>query len=297
MLRTMLIVSAVAAVAGIPTSGHAGQAEAERRASPRLIAETGWLTAGETAQIAVTFRIDPRWHLYSPTQNETGGPPTFEFTLPEGFSLGEPIWPAPQRHVMDYGEVKILDHIYEEELTVIFPLQVPDDAKAGSTAAISAKLDWVVCSDTCVFESDQVSLTLPIAAGGDDPGWSPAPAADVSSFKRARMRHAKPLPKQSSPVTVTVKSDEVVFTAAGAEFMAFYPAATGLPLADLADSGEAKGGTLTIPIGSAAPGAASGAAGADATRVRGILETRTTPKGRGRFWQIDEPSDTLEKGR
>ncbi len=304
MNRLNLIATVVAVAATLlAATADAQQTDGSRKAQPRMLADTGRFVPGTTAHLAVTFKIAPKWHLYSPTQNETGGPPTFEFTLPEGYELGEAQWPAPHRYVLDYGDLKILDHIYEHELTVIFPLHVPADAEPGSTARLSAQVSWVICSDTCIFESDRITLNVPVLAGEEDRAWSAIAEEDEAVFDRARQRHAEPLPKENPPVTVTVADDQVVFELVDAPdedegkdegtFVAFYPAEDGLPLQDLAETGETRGKALKIPIGSARPGAASSDAEDAFTRVRGILEVRTNPDEPGRFWQIDEPSGTL----
>ncbi len=109
--------------------------------SVRLIAEKDAFTPGTSTTIAAVFDLDKGWHTYADSVNDSGGPLLINWALPDGFEIGEAIWPAGHRHVQAGG---VLDHTFDDRLVVLFPVSVDDDAEIGSDAVISASMEWLV---------------------------------------------------------------------------------------------------------------------------------------------------------
>ena len=64
-------------------------------------------------------------------------------------------------------------------------LQVPPALPPGATQTLKAQVDWLVCKETCIPESVELALTLPVAAAaGADPTW----AAPIAATRRALPR-------------------------------------------------------------------------------------------------------------
>ncbi|MEO1511318.1 MAG: protein-disulfide reductase DsbD domain-containing protein, partial [Planctomycetota bacterium] len=116
-------------------------------AVPMLISEFRSLTPGGANAIAVSFDLEPGWHVYWPGQNTTGFPVDIILSLPEGISAGEEIWPTPERYELPGG---ILDHTFEDQVTVIIPIEVDERVESGRRVTIEAELDWLVCKDACL---------------------------------------------------------------------------------------------------------------------------------------------------
>lgn len=118
------------------------------------------LIPGQTTEIVAQFRLDPHWHVYWKNAGDSGLPPKIEWTLPEGFSLGEKRWPTPMRIVtepfMTYG--------YENVVNFIMPLNVPKTLALNQEYTISAKVSWLACKTECVPGKATLVLTLPSAS-------------------------------------------------------------------------------------------------------------------------------------
>lgn len=254
-LATVLGLSGVANAADVPRSRSIG----EKHARPSLICETTSLIAGQTAWLGVHFDIDEGWHVYWNGQNDTGFPIGVELSLPKGFTAGPTHWPAPMRHVAP-GD--ILDHIYEDSVTLAIPIFVPADAKGN--AEFTAKLSWLVCREACVAEDAVVSITLPVKPAAEGASLTPTPSASAAEFKKARARWPQPM-NAASRVSLQWTDDKVVLSAPGAAQMAFFPELDCTAIDNLVKSGAAKADRLELKLQPEDEGL---------PRLRGVLEVR-----------------------
>jgi len=224
---TGVVVMATASLA----AAQPGDEEREH-ARPRLVSESLALVAGKTNSIAVTFELDPHWHLYWKGQNDTGFAPKLDITTAPAMSVGEVQWPAPRRNVLPGS---MLDHIYEGRLTLIVPVEVPKEA-TGS-AAISVHCEWMVCMEACMPGSTDLTLSVPI--GGPDAG---KPGPDAALFPAAREPAPKPLPKENQAVSIDFRDGVFVIKSSTNKNLAFYPAEDSVKLTDaIADAVTDKG--------------------------------------------------------
>lgn len=211
----------------------------ERQAQPTLIAEHTAVTPGGTVRVAVDFAINPGWHLYWPGRNDTGFEPQVEWELPDGWTVGDLHWPAPIRYVSP-GD--ILDHIYEDHLTLIAELTAP--TAAAGTAEIAAELSWLVCKDVCIPEDARVSLTLPVSQ-------SSRPTAHAPAFAAAQARW--PTPADPSVLAYGWNDTTLTLSTRGGTRVEFYPHADTpdilAPISSLASDGSALRITFTRDFG------------------------------------------------
>jgi len=132
---------------------------------------------GETFYLGVKIRISPGWFYYSPRPgvSELFTPiPARLSVRAEGLEVGEPLWPATERHEVDLGEATIVNNVYQGEVVLYVPLTVPPDARDGPrTIALLAA--GQICSDEefkClnVRAEAQAGVTVgPTAAA--NPAW------------------------------------------------------------------------------------------------------------------------------
>jgi thiol:disulfide interchange protein DsbD len=240
-MRTGWWLTGVMAVAAAATTAAAQPGEMEHaHARPRLVSEVAALEPGKTGSIAVTFEIDPHWHLYWKGQNDSGFAPRIEVTTSPALHVGEPRWPAPRRNILPGN---ILDHIYENRVTLIIPVEVPADATGAAT--FRASCEWLVCMESCVPGSADLTLTVPI--GGPEAG-TPGPEAPL--FAAARARTPVPLPATDPPVRVEFRDGVFIITstAAATRRMAFYPAEDGVKLSDAIADGATDTGALHLHL-------------------------------------------------
>ncbi len=149
----------------------------ERRAEVSIIAERSGVAPGETILAALKLEMEPGWHVYWRNPGDAGLPPELiiDESSPIGVdNVGEFLWPLPKLLPVTPGQ--IMDYGYDGEVVLPFRLTVPDSA--NGTIRLDAVADYLICSDICVPESAQVSLSLDangpaenLAAGAEIANW------------------------------------------------------------------------------------------------------------------------------
>ena len=135
-----------------------------------LIVRESALVPGTTALAGLRMKIAPHWHTYWQNPGDSGAPATIAWKLPAGIEAGPIQWPAPVRipvpPLMSYG--------YEGEIVLPVELAVPRKLAAGSAVTLSARADWLVCSDVCLPRGADLEVTMPVqaAAAAQNPKWS-----------------------------------------------------------------------------------------------------------------------------
>ncbi|HYC05971.1 MAG TPA: protein-disulfide reductase DsbD domain-containing protein [Azospirillaceae bacterium] len=227
--------------------------EAELSAEPAAVAP------GQPFWVALTHRIRPGWHTYWINPGDSGLPTTIEWTLPQGWTAGPIVWPAPERHpvgpLMNFG--------YHGEVHLLVQVTPAANAPAGGTAPLRAKADWLVCEEICIPESAELALDVPVAASPAVPT-----AAMAKRFADARAALPTPSPFTASLVPGT-DAHRLKVAVSGIEGGAlrdafFYPEQDSLmeAAAPQALTVDAEGLTLAIKPGFKPP----------AAPVRGVLE-------------------------
>lgn len=144
----------------------------------RLISESDGLVPGKAGVIGLTFDIAPGWHLYWHNPGDSGLPISWELDAPKALSVGEAMWPAPDRSI-SAGE--ILDYTYSDRVTILLPVELAPDHPVGGDLRIRAKVSWLVCREGCVPGGAEVELTIPVAAQS-------AAGQEAGRFSEARKR-------------------------------------------------------------------------------------------------------------
>jgi DsbC/DsbD-like thiol-disulfide interchange protein len=85
-------------------------------------------------------------------------PPSVEWTLPEGVTVGPLQFPIPRR--IDAGG-GLVSFGYEDELVLL--AKVTTDASVKGPIQIKGKLNWLVCKSVCVAESAEASASVQVA--------------------------------------------------------------------------------------------------------------------------------------
>lgn len=240
---------------------------AQKRVSARLVTGQTPLIAGTIAEIGIHLTIQSGWHIYWDGQNDTGLPVTYTARFPEGFEPLPILWPAPDRHA---GEGEILDHIYENQVTLIVPVRIPASA-AGSTATLAMDLSWLVCKNVCLPEEAAVELKLPVAAAGA----SQAPTAEAALIAKTHARLPRPMPTDPSVASVRWDGGTLTLTGRAGQRIEFYPGAGSAPVKDLIKSGAGRDGRLTLRFESPPP------------RIVGVLAVWPGGDAAPEFYQVD----------
>ncbi len=206
----------------------------------RLVLEETALTPGKDGHVGVVFDIAKGWHLYWRNAGDSGLPPKVAFKLPPGVTVGTAQWPAPTRHVAP-GE--LVDYVIEDRLVLIYPVSASEGVAVGKKVAISADVDWLVCSDRCVPGRATVKAELAVAS-------SSVASGDGDLFAQARKRH--PETGDSGPVgalyDVHWQGLDLVIGARNASRLTFFPYENKESVypKDMYSRGVAKSNTLRL---------------------------------------------------
>ena len=138
-----------------------------------LAPESTAAVPGGTTYVAIHQKIAPGWHTYWRNPGDSGQATEAEWTLPQGWKAGGIVWPTPHRFVTG----PLMNYVYSDEVYLPVPIEVPANAKPGSTIDVTAVAHFLVCSDICIPEDATLKLSLPVAASADpDPKFG-APIA------------------------------------------------------------------------------------------------------------------------
>jgi DsbC/DsbD-like thiol-disulfide interchange protein len=193
-----LIAGALLAVASVAATGNVASAQADAQAGPqqaphvaaRLIAETLKVVPGQPLHLELAQDIDPGWHTYWSNPGDSGLQTAIDWSLPQGFKAGSIVWPAPERFAVG----PVVDCGYRHDILLPLTVETPADLPPGGDIVLSAHASWLVCSDTCIPEEAELSLSIPVGTASEpDPRW-----ADSFASSRARTPVPNPFPVELS---------------------------------------------------------------------------------------------------
>jgi thiol:disulfide interchange protein len=147
------------------------------KVSAKLIAENDGIAPGQTIWVALRQEITPGWHTYWRNPGDTGLATSLIWTLPAGFTASELKFPTPHRQRI--GD--LVNFGYEDSVMLLAQITAPVDLAIGSDTELKAKANWLVCQDTCIPESAELTLELPAKE-------TPTPGPWASAFISAKAK-------------------------------------------------------------------------------------------------------------
>ncbi|WP_394728560.1 protein-disulfide reductase DsbD family protein [Altererythrobacter sp. GH1-8] len=190
--RLAAIVLVLLALVAAPQLRAQDIPDAPRYGDDRIAAELladGVPVAGTQWMLALHFvPSGPEWHGYWSNPGDAGQGMTLQLNLPEGWSMGEPLYPVPQRLVQQAGDIRLMNHIYKGAYTVLVPIAVPEDAPVFAVAPqIAGFAEYLACTDIICVPQDAALQTDPrSSASGDFARWR----AEVAPLLDAKARFA-----------------------------------------------------------------------------------------------------------
>ncbi|RZJ43682.1 MAG: thiol:disulfide interchange protein, partial [Brevundimonas sp.] len=140
---------------------QAGPQRSER-IEAELVSMSRWAAPGGTAVVAIRQDIRPGWHTYWRNPGDSGGATTLKWTLPQGVRAGEIVWPLPERQRLQ----GLVNYGYEDVVYLPVPLEIPANARPGTSLPLTVKALFLVCSaEMCVPDDLTLTLDLPIREG------------------------------------------------------------------------------------------------------------------------------------
>lgn len=172
------------AVAGLAASPARAEPFRSERVQLDLVAQDGAAVPGRETVVALHVRLSPGWHTYWRNSGDAGLPPVFAWTLPQGWSAGETVWPAPGR--MPEGGGTLMTYGWEGEVWLPVRLKVPAGARPGQSVEVGARVTILVCADICVPEAASLTTSLLVSEAAT-PNGAPgqAVARTVAQAPRA----------------------------------------------------------------------------------------------------------------
>jgi thiol:disulfide interchange protein DsbD len=156
----------------------AGFAFGAKPVEASLVAERTALVPGQTTTVALRLVHAAGWHTYWKNPGAAGLLTTLEWTLPLGYVAREIRWPAPE--ITDTGG--LITYGYGGEQLLLVDIAVPADAAPGTSVTLRAKVEWLMCKESCMPGEAQLALALPVAAEAvPDVQW----AAKIAAAREA----------------------------------------------------------------------------------------------------------------
>lgn len=151
-------------------SGATAQALTDEAATEqvraRLVASVDAVYPGAKITLGVNQRIIPHWHTYWLNPGDSGLATAIQWRLPTGASASDIQWPTPSRITLG----SITNFGYSDEVTLLSAIKVPEDAVPGGAFPIAAKVEWLVCEETCIPQEVELELILPVVADATQAG-------------------------------------------------------------------------------------------------------------------------------
>ena len=132
----------------------------------QLIASVVAVQPGTEIYLGVNQKIIPHWHTYWINPGDSGTPTTIEWTLPEGASASDIIWPAPSRFSMG----SVTNYAYENNVTLLTKVKIPEGIQLGEQFTAQALVNWLVCEEECIPQTVELALSLPVVAVSESVG-------------------------------------------------------------------------------------------------------------------------------
>ncbi len=166
-------------------SALTGNTVASDNVKARLVSEVSAVAPGQVFWVALEFDIRDGWHTYWRNPGDSGQATQLTWQLPAGFTASDIVWTTPHlfevKPLVNYGYAKHAVHLVQ--------LTAPKDLKTGAPVALAAKASWLVCSDVCIPEDANLTLSIP---GSATPGAADPAAAALFSNARAELPSVQP---------------------------------------------------------------------------------------------------------
>jgi thiol:disulfide interchange protein DsbD len=137
---------------------------------------------GETIWAAVEMRMAPRWHTYWSNAGESGDATKIQWTLPQGVTAADILWPVPEKYV----SAGLTTFVYHNKAVLLIPISTTAKAPSGSVE-LKANVNWLECEELCVPGKGEVAAKLII-------GNESKPSKDAALIEAAKKKLPQPKP-------------------------------------------------------------------------------------------------------
>lgn len=124
-----------------------------------LVAHDASIQPGQPFWVALKIDHDAHWHTYWINAG-TGYPTTIDWKLPEGFTAGPIVWPAPEAVKDSHGTTT--GNGYEGRVFLFTEITPPATLAPGTNVTLTATAEWLMCKDSCMPGEATLTLTRPV---------------------------------------------------------------------------------------------------------------------------------------
>ena len=132
-------------------------AEKAKYIKARILPNVSHSSAGSDFMFGIQFDMVDGWYSYWQNPGDSGLAPNFNWSLPKGVEVGKAMFPVPELKVVE----GINNFVYKKKVLFLFPVKVSESYK-GQFIRAKVDIDWLVCKESCIPESDSLSLQVPI---------------------------------------------------------------------------------------------------------------------------------------
>ncbi len=240
---TATIAAALACVGAMPLVAQ----EADEVSRVALVAEEDTVRVGQTVLLGLHFELDEGWHIYWDGFNDTGFAPVVEWSLPDGVSVGQMLWPAPKRYT---SPGNILDHVYEGRPTILVPVTIAASVAAGTKLEIRGEVEWLVCDDICLPGFGPISIDLRTSAGRNEESKKLNRSSHIG---RAASRLPEPLLTMEQIEGLSMRWSEGVINVRvdDADSLTFFPSRDSVSLISVLGDASSEGESMALRVADA----------------------------------------------
>ncbi|MEC8817580.1 MAG: protein-disulfide reductase DsbD domain-containing protein, partial [Planctomycetota bacterium] len=143
----------------------------------RVLCDTTNLLPGQSFTIGIEYSIEPGWHIYWRNPGANGLPPEIGITAPEGFEVGDVLYPRPRV----FGAGEDASYGYDGEVVLLVPIRAANDLAPGPVD-LEFALEWLVCKRVCLVGAATRTLRLDRTLPGRESTTNPAEARLIRSW-------------------------------------------------------------------------------------------------------------------
>ena len=141
--------------------------------------------AGTDGALAVILDIEDHWHLQAgagtPEAKPDAIPTELEITAPEGWTIGQPVWPAAADFKIGEGLFAQEASGYEGRVLVVFPTSI--SAEAAGATSIALRIAWQACDDQVCEMPGEDSINFDVNVLTSDAPLEPLPTQDATTIR------------------------------------------------------------------------------------------------------------------
>lgn len=196
---------------GIATFGLAGAAPlSAANTTARLFLESESTTPGSTVLAGIELDMNSGWHTYWRNPGDSGKATEIQWTLPEGITAGEILWPVPEVHEAD----GMVTYVYKNRVVLLIPLTISPELQPGSYT-LQANVFWLECETLCVPGDAKVEAQLQVGTRSQPSehaetiaAWKSKLPGLIAPFP-VQARWESPAPEESDTRTLILQFGEV----------------------------------------------------------------------------------------